>query len=283
MKLFILILAATGFVKGQTPDVESIMSQVAINQARAHDLHSQYVYTQKQLLRFVRSNGKIAREERREYVVTPRLHRVKKDLVHFEGRYQDGARFVPFEKPGFEHKSLDLDAELLNDMSQDMTNDRKAADGISRDLFPLTYHQQLKYTFKLLGSETYQGREVYRVSFTPKPHMEDANWKGTALIDKTELQPVMVTTDLAFKMPLLVKTLLGTNIKGLGFTLTYQKFEDGVWFPVTYGGEFEVRGLFLYRRTMSISMTNSDFHKLDVNSNIAYLTEDKEKDKQEDK
>jgi hypothetical protein len=279
MKLLVLILAATGFAEGQTPDVERIMSQVAVNQAKAQELRNLYVYTQKQLLRFVRSNGKIAREERREYLVTPQLHRVKKQLVHFEGKYQDGNQFVSFDKPGYEHKSLDLDAELLNEMSQDMTNDHKSLDGMSRDLFPLTYHQQLKYEFKLLGSETYRGREVYRVSFKPKPHMEDANWKGEALIDQAELQPLTVTTELAYKLPLLVKTMLGTNIKGLGFTLTYQKFEDGVWFPVSYGGEFEVRGLFLYRRTMSINLTNSDFHKLDVNSTIAYQSEGKVEDK----
>ena len=279
MKLLILILAATGFAHGQTPDVDSIMSQVGINQARAEELRDQYVYTQKQLLRFVRANGKIAREERREYLVTPRLHKTKKHLVHFEGKYQEHGQFFAFDKPHYEHKGLDLDAELIDDMSRDMTDDGKARDGIGRDLFPLTYHQQLKYDFKLLGTETYQGRDVYRVSFVPKPHMEDADWKGEALIDKKELQPVTVASDAAFKIPLLVKTLLGTNIKGIGFTLTYQKFEDGVWFPVTYGGEFDVRGLFLYRRTMSISMVNNDFHKLDVNSTIAYETEGKVEDK----
>ena len=279
MKLLILFLAATGFAHSQDLAIDSIMSRVAINQAKAQELRSQYVYTQKQLLRFMRSNGKLAREERREYMVTPKLHKVKKELVHFEGKYQEHGQFVSFDKPGFEHKGLDLDAELLNDMSRDMTDDHQSLDGISRDLFPLTYHQQLKYNFNLIGSETYQGREVYRVSFVPKPHMEDANWKGQALIDKAELQPVLVTTDLAFKMPLLVKTLLGTNVKDLGFTLTYKKFEDGVWFPVSYGGEFEVRGVFVYRRTMSISLTNSDFHKLDVNSTIAYATEGKVEDK----
>lgn len=281
MKLLALILAATGFARAQAdpPDIDRIMSQVGINQAKAQDLRSSYVYTQKQLLRFVRSNGKIAREERREYVVTPAVHEVKKDLVHFEGKYLDHGQFVSFDKPGYQHKDLDLDAELINDMSKDMTDDHESRDGIGHDLFPLTYHQQLKYDFKLLGSETYKGREVYRISFTPKPHMEDADWKGEALIDKAELQPVTVTTGLAWKMPLLVKALLGTNIKGLGFTLTYQKFEDGVWFPVSYGGEFEVRGVFVYRRTMSISMTNTDFHKLDVKSTIAYHTEGKVEDK----
>ena len=279
MRLIVVMLAALGLAAAQDGEIDRIMSQVAINQAKSQDLRSQYVYTQKQLLRFVRSNGKVAREERREYVVTPQLRRVKKNLVHFEGKYEDHGQFYSFDKPGYEHKGLDLDAELINDMSNDMTNDRKSMDGFAHDFFPLTYHQQLKYDFKLLGSETYQGREVYRVSFAPKPKMHDADWKGQALIDKTELQPVLVTTNWAVKIPLFVKAMLGTNIKGLGFTLSYQKFEDGVWFPVSYGGEFEVRGAFVYKRTMSISLTNTDFHKLDVNSTVAYEKEGKVEDK----
>ena len=278
MKLPILALAAAA-AAAQTPDVESIMSRVAINQAKSQDLRTSYVYTQKQLLRFMRANGKLAREERREYTVAPELRRAKKKLVHFEGKYLEGGQFISFDKPGYEHKNLDIDANLMDDMSKDMTNDHHSPDGIARDLFPLTYHQQLKYDFKLLGEEAFQGRPVYRVSFKPKPHMENASWKGEALIDREEYQPVFVTTNLAYKIPLLVKTMLGTDIKGLGFTLTYKKFEDGLWFPVSYGGEFEVRGLFLYRRKMSISMANSDFHKLDVNSTIAYDTEGKVEEK----
>src|ERR1700759_4337715 len=129
MKLLVLLLAVTGFAQEPAPAVERIMSKVGINQAKAQDLRNLYVYTQKQLLRFVRSNGKIAREERREYLVTTRLHRVKKELVHFEGKYQEGNQFVSFDKPRFQHKGLDLDAELLDEMSQDMTNDRNSLDG----------------------------------------------------------------------------------------------------------------------------------------------------------
>ena len=39
---------------------------------------------------------------------------------------------------------------------------------------------------------------------------------------------------------------------------------------VKFGGEFEVRGVFLYRRTFTISMTNRDFRKADVSSDIRY-------------
>ena len=53
MKLLVLLLAVTGFAQEPAPDVERIMSQVGINQAEAQDLRNLYVYTQKQLLRFV--------------------------------------------------------------------------------------------------------------------------------------------------------------------------------------------------------------------------------------
>ena len=39
---------------------------------------------------------------------------------------------------------------------------------------------------------------------------------------------------------------------------------------MSYGGEFHVRGLFFYARTMSVSVVNSDFRKQDVNSKIVY-------------
>ena len=80
---------------------------------------------------------------------------------------------------------------------------------------------------------------------------------------------------LALKIPGAVKVLLGTDIKGLGFSVTYQKFEDGVWFPVSYGGEFEVRAVFFYKRTISVNVTNTEFHRTNVKSNVTYLANEK--------
>jgi hypothetical protein len=57
--------------------------------------------------------------------------------------------------------------------------------------------------------------------------------------------------------------------------VTYQKFEDGVWFPVSYGGEFEVRAVFFYKRTISVNMTNMEFHRSKVDSSVTYLANDK--------
>src|SRR5581483_4638861 len=113
-----------------------------------------------------------------------------------------------------------------------------------------------------MGAETYRDRRVFRVAFTPKQHSE---WKGEALIDAAESQPVFVATKLAHGIPLPVKALLGTDVRGLGFSVSYQKFADGVWFPVSYGGEFSLHVLFFYKRTISISMTNTDFRHVDVN------------------
>jgi hypothetical protein len=273
--MFTFLLLA---VAAQTPGVEEIMSRVAANQAQTQEMRRQYVYTQKQTLRLVRGSGRIAREERREYLVTPGPKKVKKHLTHFQGKYETKGQFVPYDKPEYHYKGLDIDADLINSLSEDLTNDQKSKDGISCDLFPLTGGQHSKYKFRLVGEEKYRGHDVYRVAFEPdgKKHEEDsAIWKGEALIDRNEFQPMLIITKLALHIPAAVKILLGTNIKGLGFTLNYEKFEDGLWFPVSYGGEFDVRGLFFYKRVMSVALTNGDFHKLDVNSSVAYATEDK--------
>jgi hypothetical protein len=279
MKILALaLMAGAGGAWAQTPDVEQIMHRVAINQAKAIEERGLYIYTQQQVIRMRRGNGKLAREERREYVVTPDLHRGKKNLAKFEGKYEYRGQFVPYDHPGYEYKDVDIDGELINEMSNDMFHDKKSRDGIARDLFPLSYHEQLKYDFRLVGAEVYRGQNVYRVAFHPKVHQslldeDDATWKGEALIDANEYQPVLITTSLASTVPMAVKILLGTNIKGLGFSVSYRKFEDGVWFPVSYGGEFDVRGLFFYRRKISVSMVNTDFHRLDVNSTVQYKTD----------
>jgi hypothetical protein len=277
MRILLIIAAATGCALAQTADVREIMSRVAANQARTQEMRRQYVYTQKQTLRLVRGNGRIAREERREYVVTPGAQKVKKHLAKFEGKYESKGIYTSYDKPEYHYKGVDIDADLINSLSEDMTNDQKSRDGIACDLFPLTGEEQSKYNFRLVGEEKYRGHDVYRVAFEPsaKKHEFEGDWKGEALIDRGEYQPVLITTKLAWSIPLAVKILLGTNIKGLGFTLSYQKFDEGLWFPVSYGGEFDVRGLFFYKRVMSVALTNSDFHKLDVNSTVAYTMDDK--------
>jgi hypothetical protein len=45
---------------------------------------------------------------------------------------------------------------------------------------------------------------------------------------------------------------------------------DGLWFPVTAGTEFSLRILFGYARTITLSMTNSDFRRASAESTITF-------------
>ncbi len=277
MKLLAMAMVAVGTGMAQAPDVAAIMTRVGENQERASTLRREFTFHQKQLLRLNRGNGKIAREEKREYDVTPGAERVQKELTRFEGRYQYKGKYVAYDRPGYTYKEMDIDGELIDDLSSDLTDDHHSRDGIGCDLFPLIPEQQRKYRFRLLGTQTYRGREVYRVAFEPKPKqdIDEAAWKGEALIDAREYQPVNVHTTLAVKIPLAVKTLLGTDIKGLGFSVTYQKFDEGVWFPVSYGGEFEIRAVFFYKRIIAVNMVNDGFRRTNVSSNVTYVTQAK--------
>jgi len=254
----------------EEPTVDQIMARVAENQARAQDMRKAYVYNQKIRADFHRSNGKLARQEKLEYLVTPTPTGVEKKLLRFEGEVERKGKLIAYDEKNREQGDLDIDGDLIKDMENDMTSDRDSKDGIAHDLFPLTAKEQEKYIYRLEGKETYRGRQVYRVSFRPKPKTEDADWKGDALIDAAEYQPVTVTTKVAWHIPVAVKVLLGTDIKGLGFTVIYDKFDDGLWFPVSYGGEFHVRAVFFYARNMSIDMVNSGFKRAKVSSSIAY-------------
>jgi hypothetical protein len=243
------------------------MRRVAFNQAKTQDARLDFVYHQKQNVRLRRNNGKVAREEFREYNITPATRGLHRELVSVQGRYEKNGDYVVYDT--LQNKSEGLDGGLVEGFSEDLMTD-DSRDGLDAGLFPLTYHQQLKYDFRLLGAETYRGRRVYRVAFDPKDRY---GWKGEALIDADEFQPVFVSTKLGHGIPLAVKALLGTDVKGLGFSVAYQKFADGVWFPVSYGGEFDLHVLFLYKRRISISMTNMDFRRVDVNSQVSYASE----------
>ena len=273
-ELLMLAVVAVG-ASGQAPGVEEIMRRVAHNQTQSQQARRQYTYRQKQLLRLNRGSGKVAREERREYDVAPAAGGSHKELAHFEGKYESKGKYISYDRPGYEYKEMDIDGGLIDGLSDGLTNDAHSRDGLAANLFPLTEAELHKYNFQLKSTEQYRGREVYRVTFEPNPKVDESAWKGEALIDAAEFQPVFVHTSLALRIPLFVKTLFGTNIKGLGFSVSYQKFEDGVWFPVSYGGEFEVRAVFFYKRKISVAMSNTDFRRAHVDSSVTYVAQEK--------
>jgi len=269
----ITLLAFTllpALLQAQTAD--EIMARVAENQTRAEAARSGFVYRQDVLVRLKRSDGKLAREEDREYTVTPEPDGVKREMIHFTGKYGVKGKEFPIAESGEHYQDNDFDADLAKDLANDFGGDEKSRDGINQDLFPLTAKKQKHYLFKLAGQESYRGHVVYRITFEPRGKMDDGDdtWAGEALIDKTDLAPVLITTHLAHGVPLLVKTVFGTNLQQLGFKVSYEKFDDNLWFPVNYSGEMKVRLLFLYARTISMGVQNSDFQKADVKSAIVF-------------
>jgi hypothetical protein len=241
------------------------MARVAANQDRGQKARAEYVYQQRIRVATHRTNGKLAREETTDYVVTPTPDGTKKELKHIDGRYWHKGKYLDFHSEPVP-ESGSLDGSIVHSFRDDLSNDR-SKDGLGRDLFPLTSEEQKKYQFELAGDETAQGRKVYRVRFRPRDK-EELTWAGEALIDSEEFEPLRVYTKLSRKIPLFVRTLLGTDVPGLGFNVEYRRFDEGVWFPVSFGTEFRLRAVFFINRDITISLENSAFERAKVQSKI---------------
>lgn len=159
-----------------------------------------------------------------------------------------------------------IDRDLVENMRKNLIHD-KSKDGINAHLFPLTSKNQSNYIFRMVGRERLNSRDVFHIAFRPK-NKDDFGWSGDAYIDTTAYQPVLVTTAMARKIPFAVRTLLGTNFPGLGFTVTYAPQPDGVWFPVTFSTEFKIHVLYFFHRQIFLNAENRDFEKTHVTSRI---------------
>ena len=188
-----------------------------------------------------------------------------KKLTQLTGRYWRNGKYETFQT-GTEPDADGLDGSLIRSFRDDLSND-KTKDGLAKDLFPLTSEEQKDYAFTLLGHEIEAGRNVYHIGFKPKDKNE-MTWAGEAYIDAAEFEPVRVFTKLSRRMPFFIRTMLGTDLPGLGFNVVYQKQEEGVWFPATFGTEFRLRAVFFINREVSISLENKDFERTHVKSTI---------------
>src|ERR1700722_6406025 len=245
---------------------DDIMARVAANQDRSEALRKQYVYRQRtHILTHKPKGGRLLREETTDYDVTPTPDGTPKQLKLVTGRYWNKGKYEAFEgepAPGPDT----LDGNHIKDFRDDLSND-KTKDGLAKDLFPLTSEQQKDYDFKLLGQEEQQGRSVYHIGFRPKDK-NDITWAGEAYIDAAEFQPVRVFTKLSRRIPFAVRTLLGTDLPGIGFNVVYKRQEDGIWFPATFGTEFRIHALFFINRDISISLENTGFQHTHVESKM---------------
>jgi hypothetical protein len=251
-------------------NADEIMTRVAENQRRAEAARTRYVYDMNVFVRLKRANGKVAREESRDYVVAPAEKGADRKLVRVEGKVIEGKKQTTYSEAGYRTKDMDIDGAITDSFARDVMW-RKGEFGPMVDWFPLTPGQQSKYSFTLEGEEKYRDYDVYKVAFTE--HDEDECWRGEALIEKNEFQPVLVTSEWACKIPTAVKILLGINVEHIGAKITYARFDKDVWFPVNCGGELKLRVLFLYARTIAFSAKNSGFRKANVQSSVTFEPE----------
>ena len=271
--VFLIALLLSSSAGAQTPNAAQIMKRVAENQDHAIVLRSKYIYNQKVRIRALRNNGKLAREEETTYTVTPSGQGSKKQLVALHGRFAQKGKLKSYEgesdAPVHGIGSV-VDEALVRSLRDGLVNNEHTKDGIATDLFPLTSQQISKYHFTLLGKEQHAGRSVFHIAFEPKPNNDEekAAWKGEALIDSDEYQPVSVWTQLAAHILIVVKVVFGTNLQQLGFSLTYRQVAENVWFPATYGGEFRLRAAFFYGRTLALSLENTNFKHTSVDCNL---------------
>jgi hypothetical protein len=275
---------------------DAIMAKVAANQDGTEAARMRYIYQQHIRITSRKPGGKVMCEEVTDSRVSPKQKESQQQLLTLDGRYWQKGRYLHYttlqdrdasasaaskgETPkdevakdgapkdsGVKEKEVKtekedlegLDIDLVENLRRNLADDT-SKDGLGKGLFPLTTEQQSQYLFKLEGRQTMNGREVYRVSFRPKDK-NDFDWKGEAFIDVHEFEPVVVYTEMSRKIPLAVRTLLGTNLPGLGFSVTYDREPDGVWFPVSFGTEFRMRVLFFIARDISMSLANTHFEK----------------------
>ncbi len=242
-----------------------IMAKVVANQDRSEQARKQYVYRQHIHVVTKKTNGKLMREETTDYHMVPQADKTQRQLEKLTGKYWDKGKYVEFS--GEPAPNTDnLDASLINDMRDDLV-EPKSKDGIGQDLFPFAGEKAAKYTFTLIGRDTFQGHDAYRVGFTPIDK-SDIDWAGEAYIDAADFEPIYVYTKLSRKIPFAVRTLLGTDLPGIGYSLHYEKQPGGVWFPKTYGTEFTLHVLFFFNREVMVSLDNKDFQQTHVETKI---------------
>ena len=264
------------------PTVTEIMARVAANQDHADAERAHYIYLQHAHVTS-RKGKTVMCDEVTDARVTPSSSRSQAELIKLNGRLLHKGQYVTYttlpssegknagakedhDSPSAEVSGDEVDRDLVENMRSNLIND-DSKDGIAADLFPLTSKSQSDYVFQLMGRERMNGRDVFHVEFRPKDK-DDYGWKGDAYIDATAYQPVVVSTSMARKVPFGVRTFLGTNLPGLGFTVVYAPQADGAWFPVSFGTEFKLRVLFLFNREIVIDAHNSNFEKTRVSSKI---------------
>ena len=279
------------------------MARVAANQDRADAERARYVYVQHAKVQSRKGNTVMC-EEVTETRMTPLPHGQQETLLSLSGHVRDENRVIHYialpasakktssqgtdgnpqkddvdVNVGDRETVLDADAnnapvvvndtdiDLVESMRRSFTSDSRSKDGVEAGLFPLTSSQQKEMIFDLKSREPKNGRDTFHITFRPKDK-NDFGWKGEAWIDAQAFQPVVVRTALSRSVPFAVRTLLGTNVPGLGFTVIYAPQPGDVWFPASFGTEFKIHVLFFLSRRIVIAAENRSFERTHVTTTV---------------
>ena len=289
MRLLPVLLLATVAVpaRAQQLTAADIMQRVAANQDRSEAARSRYVYVQH--ARTLSRKGKTTHcEEITDFRITPTDKGSEQKLLSLDGRLLYKGTYLHYTQlqsqdakqkqntPAQPNTDLNIgnddpmDLDLVENMRQNLTANN-SKDGIHAGLFPLTSKVQADYVYTLTGRALTNGRDCYHITFVPRDK-DDFAWKGDAWIDAKAFQPVLVHTNLSRNIPFAVRTLLGTSVPGLGFTVTYAPepadTPDALWFPITFGTEFKLHVLFFLNRTIVLDVRNRDFEQTHVHTTI---------------
>ena len=267
--LVAVVLAAPMLPADQNAQLSApeIMKRVAENQDREQKARAAFLYEETIRVDTRRTNGKLAREERADLLVTPTAQGTEKKRRSIAGRYWYKGKYINFNGEPIPHPDS-LDGEIVSSFRDDLTND-KTKDGLGKDLFPLTSDEQKDLKFEIVGERVIAGRKAWIIRFTPADK-DEFTWAGEALIDEEEFQPVSVYTRLSRRIPFFVRTVLGTDLPGLGFNVSYARIDKDIWFPVSFGTEFRLRAVFFINRDISVSLENKNFKRATAESQIRY-------------
>ena len=245
---------------------DDIMKRVADNQDRAQTERHNYIYDQHVRVDVRYKSGKLGAEEIADYTVTPSPKSVDRKRTRFHGRYLKKGSYAEVDAQPKDEGGIN---GLLAGSFRDSGFDKESKDGLDKEFFPLTTEEQKDLRFELIGEQEIAGRKAFCIRFGPKkPH--DITWAGEALIDEEDFQPASVYTRLSRKLPLAVRTLLGTDVPGLGFNVHYRRLDKDIWFPDSFGTEFRLKAVFFIDRTITVSLENKNFKRTTAESQITY-------------
>jgi hypothetical protein len=120
MKRIFPVLLIGASLAAQTPDAAEIMRRVADNVDRAQSARLAWVYDQDIFVRLKRANGKLAREESRQYTVAPTEKGAQRKLVKVEGKILEGNKEVTYTEAGYRQKDADIDGGLVDTFAREV-------------------------------------------------------------------------------------------------------------------------------------------------------------------